>query len=139
MSEAPSKTPVCIYVVMPFSKTSDTHTSDYWDEHFSDFICARVKEVTEKEALLSGGFAWEVKRSSTAQGGPLNYEIVWDLLHAHIVIADLTDLNPNVLYELGVRHALTAATASRRTIMIQDENAWKLPFDFTNYAVVKYR
>ncbi len=139
MSESSPKTPVQVYVVMPFSQTTNTRTQDYWNEHFSDFISARIKEVVEADAFLSGGYAWEVRRSSTAQGGPLNYEIVWDLLHAHIVIADLTDLNPNVLYELGIRHALSAATGSRRTIMIQDETAWKLPFDFTNYAVLKYR
>ena len=139
MSEPTPKTLVQVYVIMPFSKTTETRTKDYWDEHFSDFLCARVKEVVEADALLSGGYAWVVQRSSTAQGGPLNYEIVWDMLHAHIVIADLTDLNPNVLYELGIRHALTAASGSRRTIMIQDETAWKLPFDFTNYAVLRYR
>jgi hypothetical protein len=70
---------------------------------------------------------------------PLNYEIVWDLLWAPVAIADLTDLNPNVLYELGIRHALTAARGTTRTIMIQDETSFRLPFDFANYAVLKYR
>jgi hypothetical protein len=139
MSESSAKTPVHVYVIMPFSQTTNTRTQDYWNEHFSDYISGRIKEIVEADAFLSGGYAWEVRRSSTIQGGPLNYEIVWDLLNAHIVIADLTDLNPNVLYELGIRHALTAATASRRTIMILDETAWKLPFDFSNYAVLKYR
>jgi hypothetical protein len=128
-----------VYVVMPFSKTHSSRSQDYWDEHFADFISARIKEVTDSDEFLSGGYAWNVKRSSTAQGGPLNYEIVWDLLKAHIVIADLTDLNANVLYEVGIRHALTAATGAGRTVMIQDETAFKLPFDFTNYAVLKYR
>jgi hypothetical protein len=138
MSEPATKTQINVYVVMPFSKTGDTHTDDYWNEHFADFIRARVIEVTKDDPVLAV-FDWNVARSSTARGGPLNYEIVWDLFQAHIVIADLTDLNPNVLYELGIRHALNAAVGTGRTIMIQDETAFKLPFDFANYAVIKYR
>lgn len=138
MSEPASKTQIKVYVVMPFSKTGDIHTEDYWNEHFTDFIRARIMEVTKDDPVLAA-FDWDVGRSSTARGGPLNYEIVWDLFLAHIVIADLTDLNPNVLYELGMWHALNAATGTGRTIMIQDETVFKLPFDFANYSVMKYR
>jgi hypothetical protein len=137
MCNPDSKTQIDLYVVMPFSKTSETRTLDYWNEHFADFLSARINEVTQSDPILAK-FSWRIKRSSVARGGPLNYEIVWDLLTAPIVIADLTDLNFNVLYELGVRHALTAALESQRTIMIQDEAAFKLPFDFANYAVIKY-
>jgi len=138
MSDAIEKTKLNIYVIMPFSQTTDAHTKDYWDEHFTDFLSARIKEGAASDPVLST-FEWEVQRSSTVRGGPLNYEIVWDLLWAPIVIADLTDLNYNVLYELGVRHAMVAALGARRTIMIQDETAFRLPFDFANYAVIKYR
>jgi hypothetical protein len=138
MSATSEKAKINIYVVMPFSKTTDAHTSDYWTEHFSDFISNRIKEVVNNDEFLRE-FDWDIIRSSTVRGGPLNYEIVWDLFWATIVIVDLTDLNPNVMYELGVRHALTAVIGSRRTIMIQDESAFCLPFDFANYAVVKYR
>ena len=131
------KTVVSVYVIMPFSRTTEAHTADYWNEHFADFIKGRLVEATLADPGLSS-FDWQVERSSTARGGPLNYEIVWDLLSANVVIADLTDLNPNVLYELGIRHALNAAVGSGRTIMIQDETSFRLPFDFANYAALKY-
>lgn len=138
MSDTNERTQIRIYIIMPFSQTSEARTKDFWDEHFADFLCARIKEATNTDPVLAG-FDWNIDRSSTVRGGPLNYEIVWDLLWSQIVIADLTDLNYNVLYELGVRHAFSAAFGAQRTIMIQDETAFRLPFDFANYAVIKYR
>jgi hypothetical protein len=31
--------------------------------------------------------------------------MIADILHADLVVADLTDLNPNAFYELGIRHS----------------------------------
>jgi hypothetical protein len=137
MEEQQEKTYIEVYVIMPFSKTVGDRTEDYWTEHYEHFIKSQLEEIVNVEINLKQ-FNWGVYRSSVERGGPLNYEITWDLLNAPIVIADITDLNSNVLYELGIRHALTASIGSRRTIMIQDSSAFKLPFDFANYSVVKY-
>ena len=137
MQEQQEKIIINVYVIMPFSTTTSERTEDYWTEHFEHFIKLQVEEVTSKDPNLNQ-FDWIVNRSSIEKGGPLNYEIIWDLLVSQIVIADITDLNSNVTYELGIRHALTAATGSKRTIMVQDSSAFKLPFDFANYSVVKY-
>lgn len=134
--EPTSKTALALYVIMPFSKTSTERTKDYWDEHFEHFIKKSVSDLASTGTLAE--YDWRITRSSVDKGGALNYEIVWDLLTTPVVIADLTDLNSNVLYELGVRHALTAAVGIYRTIMIQDESVFKLPFDFTNYSVIPY-
>lgn len=138
MPEAIDKLPLKIYLIMPFSTTSEERTLDYWTEHFEHFIKSLILEVIDQEPLLNERFAWEIHRSSVDRGGPLNYEIVWDLLFSPIVIADITDKNPNVLYELGIRHTLTAVQELYRTIIIQDENVFSLPFDFANYSVIKY-
>ena len=50
------------------------------------------------------------------------------MIAAWVVVADLTDTNPNVYYELGVRHALTD-----RTIIIAQKREHIL-FDLSNYA-----
>lgn len=50
-----------------------------------------------------------------------------------MVIADLTDSNPNVLWELGVRHTL-----SKRTILIA-QNKKFLPSDLKDYPIITYR
>jgi hypothetical protein len=55
------------------------------------------------------------------------------LLHSELVIADLTTANPNVLYEVGIRHA----ARSRHTILIiwNQETA---PFDLGFSCPIKY-
>lgn len=55
------------------------------------------------------------------------------LLNADLVIADITTLNPNALYELGVRFALKPFS----TIIIADINT-KLPFDINHLRVFTY-
>jgi hypothetical protein len=59
-------------------------------------------------------------------------EIVQSIHRARVIIADLTDNNPNVFYELGIAH-----TAGYKTIMLsRQEN--KLPFDLQAYKVIYY-
>lgn len=132
-----AKTAVSVYVIMPFATSTEERTSDYWDEHFEHFIVGTLKTECHSNEVLNQ-YDWSFKRSSVIQGGPINYEIIWDLLVSNIVIADLTDMNFNVLYELGVRHTFSAVWGESRTIMIQDESVFKLPFDFANYSVLKY-
>lgn len=55
------------------------------------------------------------------------------LLYADLVIADLTTLNPNALYELGVRYALKPAS----TILIADKET-KFPFDVNHIRIFTY-
>jgi nucleoside 2-deoxyribosyltransferase len=54
------------------------------------------------------------------------------LNRADVVIADLTDKNPNVFYELGVRHALRNAT------VLITQNMDHVPFDLRHYATLEY-
>jgi len=52
---------------------------------------------------------------------------------ADIVVADISTLNPNALYELGVRHALRPNT----TIVISEDQT-KYPFDLNHIVISKY-
>jgi tetratricopeptide (TPR) repeat protein len=56
-----------------------------------------------------------------------------DLLLAEFVVADLTIDNPNVWYEIGVRHALRASGAVL-TYALRD----RLPFDLNNQRMIRY-
>ena len=68
--------------------------------------------------------------------GAITQDVVMRLATADLVIADLTDLNPNVFYELGVRHSLRGVG----TIMILDEGRTDhIPFDLSAYRVVTFR
>lgn len=55
------------------------------------------------------------------------------ILNADIVVADLSTLNANALYELGVRHALKPFT----TIVIS-ESKCKYPFDINHTVIEQY-
>lgn len=55
------------------------------------------------------------------------------LINADLVIADITTLNPNAIYELGVRHAVRPYS----TIIMAQESC-KIPFDLDHSRFLKY-
>ncbi len=55
------------------------------------------------------------------------------IFKADIVVADISTLNPNALYELGVRHALRPNS----TIVISEDKL-KYPFDVNHIVIEKY-
>jgi hypothetical protein len=107
------------FVIMPFSPTESC--SD-WTNIFENLI---------KPAVRGMGFSYNCERS-TIDGGPFIKGILESLYRADLVIADITDRNPNVFYELGVRHTLR----NRTIIITQNEN--HLPSDLAGYGVVLY-
>ncbi|NUO81720.1 DUF1566 domain-containing protein [candidate division KSB1 bacterium] len=66
--------------------------------------------------------------------GPFNIhrDIIEYIFSSDAIIADLTDWNPNVFYELGVAHAI-----ANKTIMIVQKGQ-ELPFDIHNYRCIAY-
>lgn len=59
-------------------------------------------------------------------------DIVQGIANADVIIADVTGLNPNVFYELGMCHAL-----NKKIILITQEIS-ELPFDIRSYRVNEY-
>ncbi len=66
--------------------------------------------------------------------GPYNIhrDIIKHIFLSHAVLADLTDWNPNVFYEMGVAHAI-----DNKTIMIMQKGQ-ELPFDIGSYRCIFY-
>jgi len=108
------------FVIMPFSQTTEKHSTLYWDNFFMKFI----KPAIEK-------FGYSCSRSK-AQPSNIIKDILKELLEVDLVLAVLTDFNANVWYELGIRHALR-----KGTIMIIEEGE-RLPFDISQYGVIMY-
>jgi len=86
------------FVIMPFSQTKPEHTKEYWDNHYTNFL----KPLIETASL-------EAYRSRPLRSDVIE-QIVKDLITAPIVVADLTDANPNVYWELGVRQSFKYGT-----------------------------
>jgi tetratricopeptide (TPR) repeat protein len=97
------------FVAMPFGTKPAPKDADGKDPDASvqliDFN--RVYREYIQPALESAGF--EVFRADEElRGGDIRTDMFQELLVADLVVADLTIENPNVWYELGVRHALRA-------------------------------
>ena len=60
-------------------------------------------------------------------------DIVQPIYEADVVIADLTGLNPNVMYELGLAHSF-----NKKTITITQDDLSTLPFDLKQYRAKDY-
>ncbi len=110
------------FVVMPFSKTTEIHTEEYWTRHYEYFL----KPLIEKNGKL------EAFRSQPLRGDILS-QIITDLARAPLVIANFTDFNPNVFFELGVRLSF-----SHGTITIAEKGT-SIPFDVGTRGVLFYR
>ncbi len=100
------------FVIMPFSKTTEEHTEEYWTEHFRTFL----------KPLIEANPNIEAHRSEALRGDILR-QIITDLVVSRVVVADLTDLNPNVFWELGIRQSF-----KHGTITIAEVGT-TLPFD----------
>jgi hypothetical protein len=99
------------FVIMPFSKTNK-HTREYWTDHFEKFL---KPEIETNNPLIAF-------RSAPLKGDILK-QIITDLVISPIVVCDITDFNPNVFWELGVRQSFKHCTI---TIA---ERGIKIPFD----------
>lgn len=87
------KGPLC-FVIMPFVERQEAHPKGFFKEVLQSLIVPACSEL---------GF---VVRSANREGSDvIQSTIVNDLLQADLVVADLTEHNPNVLFELGMRMA----------------------------------
>ncbi|MFZ6005378.1 MAG: hypothetical protein ACOYXM_15750 [Actinomycetota bacterium] len=84
---------VC-FVIMPFVERHESHPPGFF---------AEVLQQLLTPAATAAGF--EVKTAIRQGSDVIQSTIVNDLLDADLVLADLTEHNPNVLFELGMRMA----------------------------------
>jgi hypothetical protein len=83
--------PTC-FIIMPFTEHDDRYQTGFFSEVLSSIFTP---------ALESAGFA--VRTAMRHGSEVIHSTIVNELLQADLVLADLTEHNPNVLFELGMR------------------------------------
>ena len=74
-----------------------------------------------------------VREDISATPGSIPKSIVTKLAEAEMVVADLTSINPNVFYELGIRHVFSKTG----TVLIMNKGE-SIPFDNASYRVIQY-
>lgn len=72
-----------------------------------------------------------VRSDNISEPGIITYQIVTHLVNDPLVIADLSNYNPNVFYELGVRHAF------RKPVVQIIERGQRIPFDVSGLRTIE--
>jgi tetratricopeptide (TPR) repeat protein len=112
------------FVIMPFGKkTAADGTVIDFDAVYKEFLAP---------AITAAGLAPH-RADADRRGGSIHADMFQDLLLAEFVVADLAIDNPNVWYEIGVRHALRSGGAVL-TYALRD----RLPFDIAGQRMQRY-
>lgn len=86
-----------------------------------------------KPAVESAGYKC-IRSDEIKHSGLIDNPMYSNLLKADLVIADISTLNANALYELGIRHGIRAFST---IIMAQEEE--QIPFDVNHVCVFRYK
>jgi len=109
--------PLC-FAIGPYG--ADNSETRKW----SNFVFEKIIEPVLKDG-------YTVQRTiDDPEPGKISSRIERDLNEARIVVADLTDANPNVYFELGFRHALN------RPLIHMARAGTVLPFDIRDFEVI---
>lgn len=119
------------FVIMPFGdpiKNPDYH------KMMEHIYLMGIKSTIESIAIpdTSGQTISCHRADKDLAPGEIISHVVENLVDSFIVIADLSDRNPNVFYELGVRHSV-----SNNTILIA-KNLDDVPFDLRQLRTILY-
>ncbi len=90
------------FIDMPFGKKTDPRTGVEID-------CDQIYEAAIRPAVEEAGLTC-IRGDEERTGGIIHRAMFARLLLCDFVIADMTTANPNVFYELGVRHAARPST-----------------------------
>lgn len=118
------KKKIC-FIIMGFGKKSDPSTGRTLD---LDKTYENIISPAVKAAGLECVRADEIQDS-----GLIDKSMYALLMHADLVIADISTDNPNAIYELGIRHAVRPYS----TIIIKEQQS-KIPFDLNHNRIFHY-
>ena len=118
-----------VFVVMPFGKKRDkihNYVIDF-DDVYNSAILPALNSVND---IVS------IREDSELFGGIIHRTMYEKLVCTDIVLADLSNENPNVFYELGIRHA---ARPCSNILICNKDIEHKIPFDISPLRIVFYK
>lgn len=93
-----------------------------------DIVFGEIKAALSKEGYIC------VRVDDIPGSIPIISKILNEILKSQFIIADLTDCNPNVFYELGIAHTFKDA----ENIFLLKQHNSKVPFDITHLTYIEY-
>lgn len=91
----------------------------------------KVLQHVFKTALEPLGYA-VIRSDEFARPGLITMQILEHIMNDDLVLADLTDHNPNMFYELAVRHAV------EKPVIHTIDTRVAIPFDVSDFRTVKF-
>ena len=112
------------FVIMPFGEKADVSgvVVDF------DVIYDKILGPAIRAAGVT-----PFRADQAAEGGLIHRKMIEHIHRDPVAVVDISLLNPNVFYELGVRHALRRAV----TVLVRRRGT-TLPFNISNLSVIEY-
>ena len=114
------------FVIMPFGDKVHPITGQTID--FNHVYSAFIKPAVEDLGLKC------VRSDEVSKAGLIHKDMIDLILKSDIVIVDITTGNPNVMYELGIRHA----AKKWGTIIVRQAGKDSIPFNISGLRAVDY-
>ena len=109
--------PNLVFVLMPFV------------EKWSNYIWTnQIKPIVEKME----GYNFQCRRADELHGHDVLMDIYKSIASASIIIADITNKNVNVFYELGIAHTLG------KDVILLTQDIKSVPFDVNRFRIYRY-
>ena len=124
MDDTDQLLPLC-FVLMPFGKKMDAAARV---TNFDSVYAKIIAPAVERSGLEP------IRADEEKIGGTIHKPMFERLMLCHYAVADITGANPNVFYELGIRHAMRP----RSTVIVFAEGT-VLPFDIALVRGIAYK
>lgn len=116
-----TETKKILFIISPIGSEG---TSDYF--HFRKVRKHLIDKVATEKGYVT------IRADDISEPGKITSQIINQLRKADLVVADLSNKNPNVFYELAIRDA-----TRKPVILISDQTA-DIPFDVRPQRLLKY-
>lgn len=113
------------FVIMPFGdKVDKDGKTVHFDEVYDTFIEPTIKAL-DIECI---------RCDKIVESGGIHNKMFTNIYDADVTVVDTTMLNPNVFYELGMRHSV-----KRNVTIIIQQAGTQIPFNISGFTIVSYK